>query len=84
MKEEHKTLTVNLPNKYFYPFNRIALMPTLSLFWQGFTDRDWTEDLSHENGNYTNKCFYCEQNFLGHKRRIVCRKCQLNSPVDIP
>lgn len=48
------------------------------------SDRDWPEDFYLENGNYLNKCLYCEQNFLGHKRRIVCRKCQLNSPVDIP
>lgn len=48
------------------------------------SDRDWPEDFYHENGNYTNKCFYCERSFFGDKRRIVCRKCQLNSPVDIP
>ena len=48
------------------------------------SDRDWPEDCCHENGNYINKCLYCEQDFLGHKRRIVCRKCQLNSPIDLP
>lgn len=36
---------------------------------------NWTEDYSHENGNYLCKCFQCNENFVGHKRRIICKKC---------
>ena len=37
--------------------------------------RDWTEDFSHENGNYMNKCCICGETFIGYKRRVVCRIC---------
>ena len=36
---------------------------------------DWFEDFEHDNGNYHQKCFNCEADFIGHKRRIVCREC---------
>lgn len=39
------------------------------------TPRDWTEDASHENGNYNNVCCGCNRTFTGHKRRGVCREC---------
>lgn len=35
----------------------------------------WEEDFSHENGNYLCNCFVCKRNFLGHKRRVVCKTC---------
>lgn len=38
-------------------------------------NRNWTEDFSHENGNYQNKCSRCELYFIGHKRRTVCKLC---------
>lgn len=38
-------------------------------------DMNWEEDFSHENGNYTNRCAKCKKFFLGHKRRVGCRKC---------
>lgn len=41
----------------------------------GSPDCDWTEDSDHENGNYYNKCVGCHSDFIGHKRRHVCRKC---------
>lgn len=37
--------------------------------------RDWPEDFSHENGNYTNRCRHCGHDFIGHKRRVVCKAC---------
>ena len=40
--------------------------------------RDWKEDFSHENGNYSNICIYCNQKFIGHKRRVGCRICSLS------
>lgn len=36
---------------------------------------DWPEDAGHENGQYQNKCVECDAEFIGHKRRVVCRKC---------
>jgi hypothetical protein len=37
--------------------------------------RNWTEDFEDENGQYINKCVQCGHYFLGHKRRVVCKKC---------
>ncbi len=36
---------------------------------------NWTEDFTHENGNYENVCIRCNNHFLGHKRRVVCKCC---------
>lgn len=44
--------------------------------------RDWTEDASHENGNYSCLCCACEKPFIGHKRRVLCRVCHF-APHDI-
>jgi len=41
--------------------------------------KNWPEDFSHENGNYINTCMRCNEKFLGHKRRVVCKQC-LNIP----
>ncbi len=37
--------------------------------------KDWPEDFSHENGNYSCKCCYCSVQFRAHKRRVVCKDC---------
>ena len=39
------------------------------------TAKDWPEDFDDENGQYCNRCFYCGELFLGHKRRIICKVC---------
>lgn len=36
---------------------------------------NWTEDFSHENGNYMNICKECRNEFFGNKRRVVCKLC---------
>ena len=46
-------------------------------------ERDWPEDFASENGNYECICYECGQHFIGHKRRIVCRKCHMDlSDID--
>lgn len=37
--------------------------------------RNWTEDVSRENGNYECRCCECDQTFIGHKRRVICKAC---------
>lgn len=49
--------------------------PSFAELAQNQHKRNWTEDFTHENGNYTNKCSICTEYFLGHKRRVVCKKC---------
>lgn len=44
-------------------------------WFKGAPECDWPEDSDHENGNYFNKCVSCEADFIGHKRRHVCRRC---------
>lgn len=41
----------------------------------GRSERNWTEDFSHENGNYECICCECGHRFMGHKRRVICREC---------
>jgi hypothetical protein len=54
-------------HRFYYP------KPRTNPF--GDPERDWTEDFSHENGNYSCRCFQCGLTFVGHKRRVQCRKC---------
>lgn len=37
--------------------------------------RDWTEDAVHENGSYFCLCSLCGGEFIGYKRRVVCKVC---------
>lgn len=37
------------------------------------TRHDWPD--TGENANYMNVCDICGVQFIGHKRRHVCRKC---------
>jgi len=39
------------------------------------SELSWEEDFSHENGNYICICMECNLKFVGHKRRVVCKKC---------
>ena len=45
----------------------------------GSPECDWTEDSEHENGNYFCKCVCCACDFIGHKRRHVCRRCFMSN-----
>ena len=45
-------------------------------YWfKGDAACDWHEDAGYENGSYHCKCFDCDADFVGHKRRLICRKC---------
>lgn len=41
--------------------------------------RDWCEDSHMENGNYICKCIDCGEKFIGHKRRVQCKKCAIKA-----
>jgi len=40
--------------------------------------RSWPDP--GENGQYLNRCSRCRQQFMGHKRRIICRECAHGFP----
>lgn len=44
-------------------------------------ERNWTEDYTHENGNYVCVCWDCKQEFIGHKRRVTCKDCATSQPA---
>ena len=46
-------------------------------------ERSWPEDYSHENGSYYNTCVHCLREFVGHKRRPVCRVCAATPPAPL-
>lgn len=48
----------------------------------GAAERDWLEDFQHENGMYLSKCSGCGHTFMGYKRRILCKVCDVQ--VDTP
>ena len=45
--------------------------------------KDWTEDFTHENGMYQNRCRTCNELFLGHKRRLICKECPTQELVNV-
>lgn len=42
------------------------------------SDRDFPEDYEQENGNYQNKCWFCNLLFWGNKHRRLCKKCTIS------
>lgn len=53
----------------------------LNLFAMDATEnvRNWFEDFDHENGKYCCKCCSCGNEFVGHKRRVVCKECYVKN-----
>ena len=45
-------------------------------------DRSFPEDAEHENGQYWCKCCDCGLKFIGHKRRVQCKLCELRYEAD--
>lgn len=39
------------------------------------TKHDWPEDFERENGMYYNRCIVCKEQFIGYKRRCICKSC---------
>lgn len=58
-----------------FGFKIMAELSRLFMFpWEDL-ERDWPEDFHHENGNYLNRCSICDEEFMGHRRRVVCKVC---------
>lgn len=50
---------------------------TVQEFFHPTTPGDYPEDFAGENGNYENRCCSCREIFYGHKRRLVCKRCNV-------
>lgn len=51
------------------------------------SNKNFEEDFHLENGNYYHICKKCQQEFIGYKRRIYCKECDLDESKwvnDIP
>lgn len=81
---ERSLLLLNRQEKVMQDYHDILLERLVDAGWglslrlpwmKGSHRCDWVEDFEHENGNYHQKCYNCEADFIGHKRRIVCREC---------
>lgn len=48
-------------------------------YWRDDYELNFPEDFRQENGNYVQKCLYCEKEFRGHKHRSSCKKCDAGS-----
>lgn len=45
-------------------------------------ERDWIQDFNLENGLYESQCGLCKEEFVGHKRRFLCKICDTKKRVD--
>ena len=57
----------------YYNYSTEKRLMTNSLYED--EGRDWKEDFQHDNGQYFNTCRGCRHTFIGHKRRMICKKC---------
>jgi hypothetical protein len=48
------------------------------------SNRDWPEDFEINNGNYFCQCCLCNEQFTGHKRRVICKRCALAQGIAQP
>lgn len=46
--------------------------------------RDWVEDFTLENGQYYCQCRDCGNQFIGYKRRIICKVCADKNEPGVP
>lgn len=57
----------------YYNYSTEKRLMTNSLYED--EGRDWKEDFQYDNGQYFKTCRSCRHTFIGHKRRVVCKKC---------
>ena len=74
MKDELRPFTEADASKVLELSKDNAARPAVAVI-QTESTRDWTEDFTHENGQYLNECVHCGHTFTGHKRRVSCRSC---------
>ena len=41
---------------------------------------DYIADFAEENGMYHHECIRCGREFIGHKRRVICKQCYKEKP----
>lgn len=46
------------------------------------SSKSYQEDFTHENGQYMRTCIECADIFIGHKRRVICKKCGAKENID--
>lgn len=44
--------------------------------------KNWGEDYEHGENMYESICSVCGCNFLGHKRRFICKQCTYPQPTE--
>ena len=78
-RKSPRRLTIKLSNHMETPTHTappVDLDRLIRPAWfKGDAACDWREDDGHENGSYYCKCLDCDADFVGHKRRHICRKC---------
>ena len=57
--------------------------PFIRALYGKYLPCDYPEDAENENGNYSNLCI-CGTEFIGHKRRVMCRVCATTPPEPAP
>jgi len=60
------------------PPNKLSKAAFMKMINGEAKSEDFEEDWRHENGNYQNSCIKCGCNFIGYKRRILCKLCAEN------
>jgi hypothetical protein len=47
------------------------------------SERDFSEDFSIKNGTYFHHCSQCNEHFMGHKHRKICKVCTAKQPKSV-
>lgn len=51
-------------------------MAVINLDDEDFQKRSFPEDEKYENGSYYCRCVFCNNTFVGYKRRVCCKLCE--------
>ena len=52
-------------------------MAVINLDDEDFQKRSFPEDEKYENGSYFCRCVFCNNIFVGYKRRVCCKLCEI-------